>query len=170
MLSQEWLAGCFEVLQCHSAMYLKLNFFFFIFYYFFFMFEFFTLTGQSLPSLFVAFTRGKAVGGISSKYFRYYFKSCQWVGNDGKSQKNLVASTFHVANQGPTYRFLRQVGSHAHAQAHTQVSLFVQFITLTKSYSFHIVLSLLYMRNFSLKDFSLKIIYRKFKTLNVKCF
>ena len=54
------------------------------------MFEFFTLTGQSLPSLFVAFTRGKAVGGISSKYLRYYFKSCQWVGNDGKSKTWLL--------------------------------------------------------------------------------
>ena len=42
-----------------------------------------------------------AIGGISLKYFSYYFKSCQLVRNIGKPQKNWVASTFGVANQGP---------------------------------------------------------------------
>ena len=45
--------------------------------------------------------RGEAIRDISSKYCDYHFKIYPWVRNDGKPQKNWVAPTFRVANQGP---------------------------------------------------------------------
>ena len=62
--------------------------------------------------------------------------------------------------------------SHAHPQTHTQVSLRVQFIAHTKSQYFYLLFYCYYIfsvwKIFLSKNFSLKFIYRRFKTIYCK--
>ena len=78
----------------------------------------------------------------------------------------LASSAADIPEHDDSHCSLRCMGLHVHVQAHTQVSLPVQFVTHAKSY-FHFLFCYYYIfpvkRNFSLEDFSLKIIYRKLK-------